>query len=60
MGAEQMEKQVNFPLSRYLARKRSRNLGSSHRHWEVKGPKEIVLFQKEGFENIWGLYAKSQ
>ena len=42
-----MQKQVNFSLSTYLARKESRNLSSSQRHWEVKGPKEIVLYGRK-------------
>lgn len=50
MGAEQMEKQVIFPLSRYLARKRSRNLGSSHRHWEVKGQKRLFFSRRKALK----------
>lgn len=42
-----MQKQVNFSLSTYLAGKESRNLISSQRHWEVKGPKEIVLYGRK-------------
>lgn len=50
MGGEQIEKQVNFSLSRKLTRKGIRDLGSIPRQ---KGPNKIILPQKEVFEHIY-------